>query len=105
MTSYVIRLYFSVVFSCSFAGIPMLYVLVPVAVDVGCFDGAVVDCSFACYLSDTAFYFIFLLPMVVIMIFNSVVFGMVLRVINRIYSTGKHRLNSQPPTVLPNKER
>lgn len=69
-------------------GIPMVYVLIPVAVNVGYFDGTVVDCSFACYLSDTAFYFVFLLPMVVIMIFNSVVFGMVLRVINRIYSNG-----------------
>ncbi|XP_071812470.1 adhesion G-protein coupled receptor G4-like isoform X2 [Apostichopus japonicus] len=72
-------------------GIPMLYVLIPVAVNVGYFDGTVVDCSFACYLSDTAFYFVFLLPMVVIMIFNSVVFGMVLRVINRIYSNDGRR--------------
>ena len=42
----------------------------------------------SCRLSTVAFYGLFLTPMLIIVLFNSIVFGLVLRVIRKIYKTG-----------------
>ncbi|XP_071480607.1 uncharacterized protein [Diadema antillarum] len=66
--------------------VPLIIVVIPAAVNVSIFDGSHENCTFSCRLSPIAFYCLFLLPMVVIVLFNSVVFGLVLRVIRKIYA-------------------
>ncbi|XP_072037604.1 uncharacterized protein [Amphiura filiformis] len=66
-------------------GLPAIIIAIPLIIDVSIFDGSIVNCSFACQLSHSAFYFVFLLPMLVIVIFNSVVFGFVIKIIYNIH--------------------
>ncbi|XP_011662714.2 adhesion G-protein coupled receptor G2-like [Strongylocentrotus purpuratus] len=69
-------------------GIPLFVVLIAAAVNIEIYDGVLINCTFSCRLSTVAFYGLFLTPMLIIVLFNSIVFGLVLRVIRKIYKTG-----------------
>ncbi|XP_041479116.1 uncharacterized protein LOC121426783 [Lytechinus variegatus] len=77
-------------------GLPLFVVLVAAAVNTEIYDGVMINCTFSCRLSTAAFYCLFLTPMLIIVLFNSIVFGLVLRVIRKIYKTdGKKTLLNQ----------
>ncbi|XP_033104074.1 adhesion G-protein coupled receptor G6-like [Anneissia japonica] len=62
-------------------GIPMMIAVTPFVVSTKCYDGSYINCAFNCKLPTWTFYWVFVFPMTLIVIFNATVFGLVLRVI------------------------
>ncbi|XP_022082138.1 adhesion G-protein coupled receptor G2-like [Acanthaster planci] len=72
-------------------GLPALLIGLPLAFNFEIYDGTYKDCDFVCQLSAEAFSFVFLTPMLAIVICNSVVFVMVLWIICKMYARDERR--------------
>ncbi|XP_071945255.1 uncharacterized protein [Antedon mediterranea] len=62
-------------------GLPLFIVSTPFLLSMECYDGTYSNCAFTCTLRRKTFYWVFVFPMALIVIFNATVFGLVLKVI------------------------
>ncbi|XP_033639830.1 adhesion G-protein coupled receptor G6-like [Asterias rubens] len=72
-------------------GLPSLLIGLPLAFNFEIYDGTYKDCEFVCQLSKQAFCFVFLTPMIAIVVCNSVVFVMVLWIICKMSARDEMR--------------